>query len=97
MRRRIEGHRFGALLGGHRRKRRMRDDVGVMRRTDGMTAAPVGSRGGFVDLYERTVADVYSYLASRLGDRGVVEELTQDVFVAGARRSRPVTWWTWPG
>jgi len=51
-----------------------------------MTPAPVGAGGGFVDLYERTVADVHSYLASRLGDRGVVEELTQDVFVAGAHR-----------
>jgi RNA polymerase sigma-70 factor (ECF subfamily) len=51
-----------------------------------MTAAPLEGRGGFVDLYERTVADVYSYLASRVGDRGVVEELTQDVFVAGAHR-----------
>ena len=57
-----------------------------MRRTDAVTAAPVGSRGGFVDLYERTVTDVYSYLASRVGDRGVAEELTQDVFVVGAHR-----------
>ena len=58
-----------------------------MRRTDAVTAAPVGSRGGFVDLYERTVTDVYSYLASRVGDRGVAEELTQDVYVVGAHRS----------
>ena len=59
-----------------------------MRRTDAVTAAPVGSPGGFVDLYERTVTDVYSYLASRVGDRGVAEELTQDVFVVGARSCR---------
>jgi RNA polymerase sigma-70 factor, ECF subfamily len=57
-----------------------------MRRTDAATAAPVGSRGGFVEVYERTVTDVYSYLASRVGDRGAAEDLTQDVFVAGAHR-----------
>ena len=57
-----------------------------MRRTDAATMAAVRSRGAFLDLYERTVTDVYSYLASRVGDRGVVEELTQDVFVAGAHR-----------
>ncbi len=57
-----------------------------MRRTVAVTVAPVESRGGFVDLYERTVTDVYSYLASRVSDRGVVEDLTQDVFVVGAHR-----------
>ena len=57
-----------------------------MRKATATTAAPVGGSCGFVDLYERTVVDVYSYLASRTGDRGVAEELTQDVFVAGARR-----------
>ncbi len=41
----------------------------------------------FVELYEQTVTDVYSYLASRMADRGAVEDLTQDVFVAGANRA----------
>ena len=58
-----------------------------MRRTAAVTV-PVEDPGGFVDLYERTVTDVYSYLASRVGDRGMAEELTQDVFVAGAARCR---------
>ena len=39
----------------------------------------------FVDLYRRAVPDVYSYLASRVGDRGAAEDLTQEVFIAGAR------------
>jgi RNA polymerase sigma-70 factor (ECF subfamily) len=46
---------------------------------------PVEAPCGFVDVYKRTVADVYSYLASRVGDRETAEELTQDVFVVGAR------------
>src|SRR5215510_8040238 len=41
----------------------------------------------FVDLYRRAVSDVYSYLASRVGDRGTAEDLTQEVFVAGAHRA----------
>jgi len=50
------------------------------------TTIPVESPSGFVDLYERTVTDVFSYLASRVGDWAAAEDLTQDVFVAGARR-----------
>ena len=50
-----------------------------------VTTVPEGSRWGFVSLYERTVTDVYSYLASRVGDWAAAEDLTQDVFVAGAR------------
>ena len=41
----------------------------------------------FVDLYRRAVPDVYSYLASRVGDRGAAEDLTQEVFIAGAHRA----------
>jgi RNA polymerase sigma-70 factor, ECF subfamily len=41
----------------------------------------------FVDLYRRAVSDVYSYLASRVADRGAAEDLTQEVFIAGARRA----------
>lgn len=40
----------------------------------------------FVALYERTVTDVYSYLASRVADHATAEDLTQEVFVAGANR-----------
>ena len=41
----------------------------------------------FVALYDRSVTDVYSYLFSRLRDRATAEDLTQEVFLAGARRS----------
>lgn len=41
----------------------------------------------FADLYRRSVTEVYSYLASRVGDRGAAEDLTQEVFIAGARRA----------
>jgi RNA polymerase sigma-70 factor (ECF subfamily) len=39
----------------------------------------------FLDLYDRAFPDVYSYVASRVGDRGAAEDVTQEVFVAGAR------------
>lgn len=41
----------------------------------------------FLDLYDRAFPDVYSYVACRLGDRGAAEDVTQDVFVAGARHA----------
>lgn len=41
----------------------------------------------FVALYDRSVTDVYSYLFSRLRDRSSAEDLTQEVFLAGARRA----------
>jgi RNA polymerase sigma-70 factor, ECF subfamily len=40
----------------------------------------------FVAVYRQSVRDVYSYLASRVGDRSTAEDLTQEVFIAGARR-----------
>lgn len=43
------------------------------------------SSAAFLGIYERTFAEVYSYVASRLSDRGAAEEVTQDVFVTGAR------------
>jgi RNA polymerase sigma-70 factor, ECF subfamily len=39
----------------------------------------------FLDLYERAFPEVYSYVASRLSDRGAAEDVTQEVFIAGAR------------
>lgn len=57
-----------------------------MRKVGATMAVTVGSPCGFVALYERTVTDVYSYLVSRVGDWAAAEDLTQDVFVAGARR-----------
>lgn len=41
----------------------------------------------FVAVYDRSVGDVYSYLYSRLRDRALAEDLTQDVFLDGARRA----------
>jgi RNA polymerase sigma-70 factor (ECF subfamily) len=41
----------------------------------------------FVALYDRSLDDVYSYLRSRVGDRGLAEDLTQEVFLAGVRRA----------
>ena len=52
----------------------------------GSVAAESVDRREFVEVYERTVTAVYSYLASRVGDRATAEDLTQDVFVAGANR-----------
>ena len=40
----------------------------------------------FVAVYRRSVRDVYSYFASRVGERSAAEDLTQEVFIAGARR-----------
>ena len=40
----------------------------------------------FIAVYRHSVGDVYSYLASRTGDRSTAEDLTQEVFIAGARR-----------
>jgi RNA polymerase sigma-70 factor (ECF subfamily) len=41
----------------------------------------------FAELYRSAVTDVFSYLMSRVGDRAVAEDLTQDVFIAAARRA----------
>lgn len=41
--------------------------------------------GHFLDLYQLAFRDVYSYVASRLADRGAAEDVTQEVFIAGAR------------
>ena len=61
------------------------------------TVAPVGVRVGSCSIYERTVVAVYSYLASRTGDRGVAEELTQDVLSRARVVWRLVTWSMWRG
>jgi RNA polymerase sigma-70 factor (ECF subfamily) len=57
-----------------------------MRKVEATTMVPDGAPCDFVVLYQRTVTDVYSYLASRVGDWAAAEDLTQEVFVAGARR-----------
>ena len=57
-----------------------------MRRA-GVAAETAHTGREFVDLYRRAVPDVYSYLVSRVGDRGTAEDLTQDVFIAGAHRA----------
>jgi RNA polymerase sigma-70 factor (ECF subfamily) len=56
-----------------------------MRRASAVRTARV-EPDDFVGLYERAVTEVYSYLASRVADRGAAEDLTQEVFVAGANR-----------
>ena len=45
------------------------------------------SAADFLALYDRSLADVYSYLLSRLHDRPLAEDLTQEVFLAGAQRA----------
>lgn len=57
-----------------------------MGRADAVTDE-VSTGRAFVDLYRRAVPEVYSYLASRVGDRGAAEDLTQEVFIAGAHRA----------
>ena len=49
--------------------------------------APVRAASDFVELYERTLDDVFSYVFSRVRQRPVAEALTQEVFLAGARRA----------
>lgn len=56
-----------------------------MGRANVSTAQSVPSRD-FIAVYRRSVREVYSYLASRVGDRSTAEDLTQEVFIAGARR-----------
>jgi RNA polymerase sigma-70 factor (ECF subfamily) len=75
--------RMFAVTGGNRRCETI---CAVMRNVVAITATPEPGSSGFAEVYERTVTDVYSYLASRSGDRHTAEELTQEVFVAGARR-----------
>ena len=47
-----------------------------MRKPEVTTALAMVSPTAIAELYERTVGDVYSYLASRVGDRGVAEQPT---------------------
>src|ERR687897_2757407 len=56
-------------------------------RREGVATDEVSRSREFVDLYRRAVTEVYSYLASRVGDRGAAEDLTQEVFIAGAHRA----------
>jgi RNA polymerase sigma-70 factor (ECF subfamily) len=40
----------------------------------------------FIAVYRRAVGEVYSYLVSRVGDPATAEDLTQEVFIVGAKR-----------
>jgi RNA polymerase sigma-70 factor (ECF subfamily) len=51
-----------------------------------ISAIPTVQSRDFIAAYRHSVRDVYSYLASRVGDRSTAEDLTQEVFIAGARR-----------
>jgi RNA polymerase sigma-70 factor (ECF subfamily) len=57
----------------------------MMQRTIGEPVSARTSSSAFLDVYERTFDEVYSYVASRLNDRGAAEDVTQEVFVMGAR------------
>lgn len=61
------------------------DDERAMAAVNVSTTPGTHSRD-FIALYRRSVRDVYSYYASRVGDRSTAEDLTQEVFIAGARR-----------
>lgn len=52
----------------------------------GVATAGVTYSRDFIALYRRSVREVYSYFASRVGDRSTAEDLTQDVFIAGVQR-----------
>lgn len=56
-----------------------------MRTAIGGSVNERASSAAFLGVYERAFDEVYSYVASRLSDRGAAEEVTQDVFVMGAR------------
>jgi RNA polymerase sigma-70 factor (ECF subfamily) len=56
-----------------------------MRTTIGEPVDGRAPSNAFLDVYERAFDEVYSYVASRLSDRGAVEDVTQEVFVMGAR------------
>jgi RNA polymerase sigma-70 factor, ECF subfamily len=60
--------------------------VAVMEVVEGVDADATGLRTDFVALYRSSLGEVYSYFASRAGGRSVAEDLTQEVFIAGARR-----------
>lgn len=78
----------GRILGSTPAGSSLSDDVGVMGRHQRAGAAVAATNGGgFVELYRRCVDEVYSYLASRLGEGTAAEDLTQEVFIAAARRA----------
>jgi RNA polymerase sigma-70 factor, ECF subfamily len=58
----------------------------LMRRFVSMAATPSSAADEFVDLYDRTLDEVYSYVLSRVRARAVAEDLTQEVYLAGASR-----------
>src|SRR5688572_7491936 len=56
-----------------------------MRTVRGRTMDAGAASAQFLDIYERTFPEVYSYVLSRLGERGASEDVTQEVFLTGAR------------
>ena len=59
----------------------------------GVTALPDRPDVTLVALYDVALPQVYGYLMSRCGDRGVAEDLTSETFLAGAaaRQDAPLT------
>jgi RNA polymerase sigma-70 factor, ECF subfamily len=72
---------------GDRRKCGVRNDVWVMHKAGLVRTAPPGAATVFAALYQRTLSEVYSYLFSRVRDRATAEDLTQEVYLAGAHRA----------
>jgi RNA polymerase sigma factor (sigma-70 family) len=67
---------------------------------EALRGTPHGGRGGFEELYDDHVWDVYGFFAYRLGSRADAEDLTQLTFERALRawhrfdpaRAQPVTW-----
>jgi RNA polymerase sigma-70 factor (ECF subfamily) len=57
----------------------------TMERVD-MASATASVPSDFIAAYRRTLGEVYSYLVSRVGDTSTAEDLTQEVYIAAARR-----------
>lgn len=51
-----------------------------------------GDRAAFGQLYQRHVDGVYAYIALRVRDAGLAEDLTQDVFLSAWRSLGSFTW-----
>lgn len=51
-----------------------------------------GDRAAFGQLYQRHVDGVYAYIALRVRDAGLAEDLTQDVFLSAWRSLASFTW-----
>src|SRR5262249_20955367 len=72
--------------GARRSSARPGDDKGV----SGQRVAREDPAGGFLDLYDRALPQVYGYLLARCGQRAVAEDLTAETFLAAVDAVRGV-------